>query len=92
VPTGSHAGRAVCPDRHWDEESRPHHVAKEDPMNKDQVKGRIDQAKGKVKETAGDLAGNARASSEGKADQVKGRVQAEVGDAKQKVKRTIDKA
>jgi uncharacterized protein YjbJ (UPF0337 family) len=86
-------GRAVCPVR-LGLEAGPVRITsqRKDPMNKDQVKGRVDQAKGKVKETAGDLSGNARASSEGKADQVKGRVQAEVGDAKQKIKRSIDKA
>ncbi|HEV7915585.1 MAG TPA: CsbD family protein [Albitalea sp.] len=61
-------------------------------MNKDQLKGRADRAKGKAKEGAGSLTGNARLESEGKVDQVKGKAQAEVGDAKEKVKRTIDKA
>ena len=61
-------------------------------MNRDQVKGRADQAKGKVKEAAADLSGNTRLQGEGKADQLKGRAQAGMGDAKQKVKRTIDKA
>jgi uncharacterized protein YjbJ (UPF0337 family) len=61
-------------------------------MNKDQVKGRAERAKGKIKEIAGVASGNARLESEGKADQVKGKARAAVGDAKEKVKRAIDKA
>jgi uncharacterized protein YjbJ (UPF0337 family) len=36
-------------------------------MNKDQIKGRIDQAAGKIKEEAGDLVGNKRMEEEGRA-------------------------
>ena len=61
-------------------------------MNKDQVKGRAERAKGKAKETAADLSGDARMEAEAKAEQVKGKARADVGDAKEKVKRTIDKA
>jgi len=61
-------------------------------MNKDQLKGRVERAKGKVKETLADISGNERLESEGKADQVKGRARAEAGDARQKAKRAIDKA
>ena len=61
-------------------------------MNKDQLKGRAERAKGKVKETAADLTGNARLESEAKADQLRGKAKADVGDAKEKVKRAIDKA
>jgi len=64
-------------------------------MNKDQVKGRVEQSTGKVKEVAGKLVGNDRLRTEGKAEQVKGKVQAAYGDAKEdakdKVKKAIDK-
>lgn len=60
-------------------------------MNKDQVDGRIEQAKGKVKEVAGKLSGNERLKTEGQVDQVAGKTEATVGDAKEKVKKTIDK-
>ena len=64
-------------------------------MNKDQVKGRVEQSTGKVKEVAGKLVGNDRLRTEGKAEQVKGKVQAGYGDAKEnakdKVKKAIDK-
>jgi uncharacterized protein YjbJ (UPF0337 family) len=61
-------------------------------MNNDQVKGRVDQAKGNVKETAGKVVGNERLQAEGKVDQAKGKVQAGYGDAKEKVKDAIDRA
>ena len=64
-------------------------------MNKDQVKGRVGQTTGKVKEVAGKLVGNDRLRTEGAADQVKGKVQAGYGDAKEnakdRVKKVIDK-
>lgn len=60
-------------------------------MNKDQVKGRVEQASGKVKEVAGKVMGNDRLKAEGQVDQVKGKVQANVGDAKKAVKDTAQK-
>ena len=64
-------------------------------MNKDQVKGRVEQTTGKVKEAAGKLVGNELLRTEGAADQVKGKVQAGYGDAKEnakdKAKKVIDK-
>lgn len=58
-------------------------------MNKDQVAGRVDQAKGKVKEVAGKVSGSEKLESEGLADQAGGKVQTGYGDAKEKVKDTI---
>lgn len=60
-------------------------------MNKDQVKGRVEQASGKVKEVAGRVVGNDRLKAEGQVDQVKGKVQANIGDAKKAVKDTAQK-
>jgi uncharacterized protein YjbJ (UPF0337 family) len=64
-------------------------------MNKDQVEGRVETAKGAVKEAAGKLVGNDRLTAEGQADQAGGKVQSTVGDAKQKVgdalKKTVDR-
>ena len=37
-------------------------------MNKDQIKGRVEQATGKVKEVAGKVVGNDRLETEGLAD------------------------
>lgn len=64
-------------------------------MNNDQVKGRVDQAVGKVKEVAGKTVGNERLEGEGLADQGKGKLQSGYGDAKEslkdKAKKVIDK-
>ena len=64
-------------------------------MNKDQVKGRVEQSSGTIKEAAGKLVGNDRLRTEGAAEKVKGKVQASYGDAKEnakdKVKKVIDK-
>jgi len=60
-------------------------------MNKDQVKGRIDNATGKLKEAAGKAVGNEKLESEGLAEQASGKVQATLGDARQDVKDAVKK-
>lgn len=61
-------------------------------MNQDQVKGRLEDAKGKVKETTGKVVGNEKLKTEGQVDQVAGKTQATYGDSKEKAKDLIDKA
>jgi len=51
-------------------------------MAEDKVRGGFDQAKGKVKETAGNLTGDEQMRDEGKLDQAKGKVERGVGDVK----------
>ncbi|MGJ7544506.1 CsbD family protein [Variovorax sp. LT1R16] len=58
-------------------------------MNKDQVAGRVDQAKGKVKEVAGRVVGNESLEAEGTAEKVGGKVQSTYGDVKEKTKDAI---
>lgn len=60
-------------------------------MNKDQVQGRVDQAKGAIKETAGKAVGNDRLEAEGKVDKTSGKIQSGAGDLKEKVKDGIDR-
>ena len=60
-------------------------------MNKDQVKGRVEQAKGNIKETTGKALGDRELQGEGKIDKATGKAQATYGDAKEKVKGAIDK-
>ncbi len=64
-------------------------------MNKHQVEGRVEQAKGSIKEAAGKAVGNDRLQGEGKADKATGKAQATYGDAKEDfkdgVKRSVDK-
>jgi uncharacterized protein YjbJ (UPF0337 family) len=58
-------------------------------MNKDQVEGRLDQAKGKVKEVTGKVVGNEKLESKGVVEQASGKVQSTYGDAKEKAKEAI---
>jgi uncharacterized protein YjbJ (UPF0337 family) len=59
-------------------------------MNKDRIEGSATQAKGKVKEVAGKVTGDAKLETEGKSDQVKGKVQNAVGGLKDTVKEALD--
>lgn len=55
-------------------------------MNKDQVKGRIEEIKGKAKEVAGNVVGNKSLETEGLAQKVVGKIQASFGDVKSDLK------
>lgn len=56
-----------------------------DIPNKDEVKGKLDQAKGTVKETVGGALGDRDMEAEGQADRASGNVQEGYGTAKRKV-------
>jgi uncharacterized protein YjbJ (UPF0337 family) len=51
-------------------------------VDKDRVEGSLEQAKGKVKEVAGKVVGDAKLEQEGKADQAAGKIQNTVGGIK----------
>ncbi len=55
-------------------------------MNKDQVKGRAQQAKGSIKEAAGKVVGNKSLEAEGKIAKTVGKGQATYGDVKEDVR------
>lgn len=61
-------------------------------MNKDQVEGALEQAKGKVKEVAGKVVGSDQLQAEGLVDQAAGKVQKNYGDLKEDVKDAVKKA
>ncbi len=50
--------------------------------NKDQVKGRVNEAKGKVREVAGRIVGDKTMENKGKLQNVVGKAQAAYGDTK----------
>lgn len=54
-------------------------------MNKNQVKGRAKEAKGKVKEVVGKATGNKSAELEGTAEVVAGKAEAGYGDIKSNI-------
>ena len=60
-------------------------------MNKDQVKGRVEEAKGAVKETTGKIVGNKDLEAKGMVQKVAGKTQAGYGEVKEKVKSAVDK-
>jgi uncharacterized protein YjbJ (UPF0337 family) len=55
-------------------------------MNKDQVKGQVNQTDGKIKEVVGKAVGNEKLEAKGKVQGVIGEVQTTLGDVKQAVK------
>jgi uncharacterized protein YjbJ (UPF0337 family) len=54
--------------------------------NKDQVEGRVKEAKGKIKEIAGKVVGNEKLEAKGKVQKTLGKAQARFGDVKQDIK------
>jgi uncharacterized protein YjbJ (UPF0337 family) len=54
-------------------------------MNKDELEGKTEKMKGKIKQAAGDLTDNERLHSEGVADEAAGEAQDTFGRAKRKV-------
>ena len=59
-------------------------------MNRDELDGKVDQAKGKAKQAWGDVTDNDRLHDEGVADEAAGDVQEGVGRARRKVGETIE--
>ena len=57
-------------------------------MNRDQVKGRIKETEGKVKQMAGKLVGNSKLEQKGKTENTVGKVQAAYGDIKNDIKKS----
>lgn len=58
--------------------------------NKDEVKGKVEQAKGVVKQKAGELLGDEALEVEGETDQATGKVRETIGTAKRKVGQVVD--
>ena len=61
-------------------------------MNKEEMKGKVDKAKGWAKEKAGEITDNPELESEGKADQMKGEARETYGEAKRKIGETVEEA
>ena len=60
-------------------------------MNKDQVKGAVKDAAGKVQSKTGEMTGNISQQAKGMARQAEGKTQKKVGDATEVVNDKIDK-
>jgi len=55
-------------------------------MNKDQVKGALKEAEGKVQQKVGQIVGNPTQEAKGLATKLEGKVQQKVGNAKEALK------
>lgn len=55
-------------------------------MNKEQIKGHIEEVKGAIKEVAGNVVGNESLEAEGLAQKTVGKIQAGLGDVKSDLK------
>ncbi len=60
-------------------------------MNKDQAKGRIDEATGKMKEVAGKVTGNKELELKGTVQNIGGKIQAGLGDLKNDLEKASPK-
>jgi uncharacterized protein YjbJ (UPF0337 family) len=60
-------------------------------MNEDELKGKADQFKGRVKEATGVMTGDTEKRGEGLAQQVKGAVREKLGELKRAVERRRDR-
>ena len=61
-------------------------------MANDEIKGKVENLKGRVKEAAGSLSGDKKLQAEGTFDRMKGAAQEKVGEVKRKVSNKIDEA
>ena len=59
-------------------------------INKDEVKGKWEQAKGTVKDKAGELTGNDRLEAEGEAQNASGKIQEGWGSVKRNVSNAVE--
>jgi uncharacterized protein YjbJ (UPF0337 family) len=79
----------------WIDPARPSYFVrtanKGDLMNKDQVKGRVEEAKGKIKEVTGRTVGNPDLEDRGTAQKVGGAIQKDYGDLKEDIKDSLKK-
>lgn len=61
-------------------------------MDKDRIRGAVDQAKGSAKEKFGKVTGDQKIRTEGTADKVKGKVESAVGGAKDTLRDQLNHA
>jgi uncharacterized protein YjbJ (UPF0337 family) len=59
-------------------------------MDKDRIQGSVEQAKGKMKEVAGKVTGDAKLETKGKTQQLAGTIQNAVGGFKDAVKKAVN--
>lgn len=60
-------------------------------MAAERTRGKLDQAKGVIKEKVGKVTGDRSTEVSGKLDQVKGKLEEETGKAKDAIRRAVDR-
>ena len=65
-------------------------IGKEGSMNRDEIEGKKENIKGRIKEAAGTLTGNKNLESEGADERADGAAQEEIGKARRKVGESIE--
>ena len=60
-------------------------------MNKDELKGKFENLKGRAKEAAGSLSGDKKTQAEGLAERVKGAGREKIGEVKREVSRDVSR-
>jgi uncharacterized protein YjbJ (UPF0337 family) len=58
--------------------------------NRDEVKGKLDNLKGRAKQAAGSLSGDKELEAEGAAERIKGAAQEKIGEIKHKAAEKIE--
>jgi len=61
-------------------------------MNKDQIKGKAENLKGRAKKVVGAVTGNRGTQVKGAIDRAKGTLREKVGDVKQSIAREVEKS
>ena len=59
-------------------------------MEREEIKGKVERAKGWVKDKAGEITNNPDLEAEGEVEQAEGQLREGYGAAKRKVKETVD--
>jgi len=67
-----------------------HQETKENVMNRDELEGKADALKGKIKQATGDLTNDSALHDEGVADEVAGKTQDALGRGRRKVGEVIE--
>lgn len=61
-------------------------------VTQDRVRGRVDQAKGAIKEKAGKITGDRSTETSGRLDQAKGKLERKIGEAKDTIRHEADRS
>jgi uncharacterized protein YjbJ (UPF0337 family) len=61
-------------------------------MDKDRIEGKVEKAKGYIKDKAGEILNDPDLEAEGEAERLKGEVKDQFGKAKDKVREVVDEA